>query len=236
MEYKILCFSYAGGSKYSFSAMEKAKPENVKLITYDYPGRGQRLNEKLVKEIDELVEDMYHQIEPELYAPYLIYGHSMGGLVAYKLVILIRSKGHRLPETVFITGCNAPSAWEKKKLLHNLPYNELITELKEMGGIPTTILNDKDSMQFFEPILRADFSVVASALYQEIEPIAVPFKIIIGTEENIMEEDALKWQKETTIPLHFDKLKGGHFFIFDHSEKIMSDLVNCFQNLKLTIQ
>ncbi len=204
-------------------------PAHIELVTTDYPGRGSRMAEGLLKDVNELVTDMYQQIKHHIDAPYMIYGHSMGGLVAYKMLQLLRTEGKKLPDNVLITGCRAPSSWDKRKRLHDLPYDELVKELTVMGGVPQEILKDKDSMLFFEPIMRADFSVVASHIYQKTAPFSIPFKIITGTQEEISQEDALKWQEETTIPLSYERLEGGHFFIFDHPQKIAEVITACFQ-------
>lgn len=231
-KYKVLCFSFAGGNQYSFDTFKKIAPDNITFITTDYPGRGTRIGENLLCEVNDLVEDMYQQIDNEIDSPYIIYGHSMGGLISYLLVLKLRSKGKKLPESIFITGCRAPSTWDKMKRLKNLNYEEFIMELKMLGGIPHEILNDKDSMLFFEPILRADFSIVATSEYKKVEPLSIPIKIITGTKEDISQEDALKWQEETTFPLSYNRLEGGHFFIFDHPEKILEEMSECFQNRK----
>ena len=231
-QFKVIGFSFAGGSQYSFHALKKHLPIYIDFITTDYPGRGARMHEPLLKDLNSITTDMYHQIKEKINAPYFLYGHSMGGLVAYKLALLIRLKGARMPEGVFITGCQAPSAWNNKKNLHDLPYPEFITELKKMNGIPDKILEDEDTMRFFEPILRADFSVVASHVYQPHEPLPVAFKVITGTHEDISVEEGMKWQQETTVPLRFKRFEGGHFFIFDQPEKIAGEIEEWHQEWK----
>lgn len=222
---KIICFSFAGGSTYSFNPLKKYIGPQFELITIDYPGRGLRMNEALVKDIGSLVNDMYLRLLPHISVdPYVIYGHSMGGIVSYHLAMRLRKMGNPLPAGILITGCRAPSTWDSKEPLHNLPYPELKIELEKMGGIPSEILEDNDSMRFFEPILRADFSVVDSHVYEEHEPLPIRFKILSGTEEDISEEHAMRWQRETIYPLYFKQLTGGHFFIFDHPELIVREM------------
>jgi surfactin synthase thioesterase subunit len=225
---KVICFSFAGGSSYSFNPLKKYIAPQLELVTIDYPGRGSRMNEALVKNIGPLVNDMYLRILPHIADPYVMYGHSMGGIVSYHLAMLLRKMGKRLPAGILITGCRAPSTWDSKEPLHDLPYPELKIELKKMGGIPPEILEDNDTMRFFEPILRADFSVVDSHVYEEHSPLPIPFKILTGMEEDISEDHAMKWQAESIYPLYFKQLSGGHFFIFDHPELIVHEMRNCF--------
>lgn len=224
LKYNILCFSFAGGSRYSFHSLKQFCPKDFELIPLDYPGRGLRSSEPLLRNIDDIVADMYHQIAPFIRKPYMIYGHSMGGLVAYKMALFLKSRNERTPDCMLITGCRAPSTWDQKKGLHDLHFDELIIELRNMGGIPEEILQDRDSMMFFEPILRADFSVVESFKYEIGEALDVPIKVITGLNEDITEEEALRWQDVTSVPLECKRFEGGHFFILDCPDKIANEM------------
>lgn len=227
--YKIICFSFAGGSKYSFHAIKSLLPDHLEMVVLEYPGRGTLMTAPLLKDVDQLVDVLLEQMRPHLASPYLIYGHSMGGLIAWKMALKLRQELLRLPDGLFLTGCRAPSTWENKKPLHNLPYDELVVELKTMGGIPKEVLEDDDTMRFFEPILRADFEVVASYEYEEEAALPIPFKVMVGTEEELELDEAKAWQQESSLPLDFQALSGGHFFIFDHAKRMIEEFEACRQ-------
>ncbi|WGH74195.1 hypothetical protein P8625_08680 [Tenacibaculum tangerinum] len=52
---KIIAFPFAGGNSQSYN---KLFHKNEKFTALCYPGRGGRIREKLLLEVDELVEDM----------------------------------------------------------------------------------------------------------------------------------------------------------------------------------
>src|SRR5215213_3277321 len=86
---KIYCFClpFAGGSRYSYRNYEETGSSFLQIIPLEYPGRGARIKEPLVSNIDFLVQDLYRQIEGLAGSrKYIIYGHSMGGLLACLLV------------------------------------------------------------------------------------------------------------------------------------------------------
>lgn len=224
-KYKIFCFPFAGGSRYSFNLYKRNLPENIELISLDYPGRGMRVQEPLIKNIYTLVDHMYEEIKGQLDGPYMIYGHSMGALIAFLVTHKILENQREMPERLFITGCRSPLTWYKGKRLFDLPYEEFVEELKLMGGVPTQLLADKDSMGFFEPILRADFEVVSSFKYKQKIPLEIPLSVIIGTDEEVSDEDALAWQRETRQPLEFQRLSGDHFFIFEQAQAVMKEMM-----------
>ncbi|MFP3802494.1 thioesterase II family protein, partial [Paraburkholderia sp. SIMBA_027] len=74
---KIIALVFAGGNKYSFTKLSKGITDFVVL---EYPGRGSRFNEKLITNIDTLVEDLLPKVIEEIRncQEYVIYGHSMG--------------------------------------------------------------------------------------------------------------------------------------------------------------
>ena len=194
MSINLICLPFAGGSKYSYNIYNKYKPPFVKLIGVDYPGHGARLQEELLTDIHSIVDDVYEQIKKNLHAPYAIYGHSMGALVGYLTVRKLVEEQQPLPVHLFFTGCGSPSIKDKKGPRHLLSSDKLIEELKSMGGIPIEILNDSDSMRFFEPKLRADFQAVYLYKYNKFTKLSMPINVLTGFQEVITVEEALKWQ------------------------------------------
>jgi surfactin synthase thioesterase subunit len=220
---KLLSFTFAGGNKYSYRLLREKAPSFLNVITIEYPGRGARIKEKLISDIHVLVDDLYQQVKDAVDTEeYAIYGHSLGGLVAYLLTLKILKNNHRPPEHLFITGTTGPSApsrLEKKR--HLLPQNEFIEEVKDLGGMPDEILESEDMLRFLEPILRNDFKVSETYIYEDHAPLDIPITVITGTEEDMEKEDILLWQKESIEDVDFKQMPGGHFFILNHLHEIL---------------
>jgi surfactin synthase thioesterase subunit len=222
---KISCFClpFAGGNRYSYRNYEEVAPSFLRIIPLELPGRGARMKEPLLSDIDSLVHDLYRQIEGFVGSgKYVIYGHSMGGLLACLLARYIRSKNHPLPLHIFITGTpgpSAPSRREKKR--HLLNRDDLVAELKELDGMPDGFWEDKELVKFLEPVFRADLKAVENYIYEEAEPLNIPLTVITGTEEHLIKEEIGLWQKETDHPVEFTEMPGGHFFIFKNSYNIL---------------
>ncbi|KIO74897.1 hypothetical protein TH53_23730 [Pedobacter lusitanus] len=221
MEINLFCFPFAGGSKYSYQEYLKYTNNCVKIISVEYPGRGTRIRESLLKDIEDIVEDVYSKIKDELSQPYAFYGHSMGSIIAYLLTKKIIENGDSLPVHLFLTGRGGPSAIFSDSPKYLLPENEFITELNKMGGSSDEVLNNKELMSFFEPIIRADFQALETYRYKETLPFDIPVSVMIGQEENIVFGDAQTWQKETTKEIDIKVFPGNHFFINDYPAEIM---------------
>lgn len=174
--------------------------------------------------MDDIVADVWKQIRKDLFRPYAFYGHSMGTLVGFLVTKKIIQEKYPLPKHLFFTGCGGPSFQEMKRNTHLLPRDAFIQKLKKMGGSPTEILENNDLMDFFEPIIRADFEAMENYTYQKTDAFDIPITCMIGADEDTTYDHALTWQAETTVPLKILTFPGDHFFIFDHTEKIIETI------------
>src|SRR5260221_869243 len=215
----LVCLSFAGGNKYSYRYLNEKAPSFLNIITLEYPGRGTRLYGPLISSMDQRVEDLYKQVKPvsERGERYAIYGQSLGGLTAYALTQKLLKNHHRLPERIFITGTTGPSSSSRSEKRRSLmPREEFIKEIKELGGMPEEILKSEEMLNFLEPILRNDFSLSETYAYEANAPLDIPLTVITGSDEDMEREDILLWQKESSQPVDFKELPGGHFFIMEH--------------------
>lgn len=221
MEINLFCFPFAGGSKYSYHKYLRYTNDIVKIVPLEYPGRGARIDEDLLKNIEEIVEDVYSNIKNKINQPYAFYGHSMGAAIAYLLTKKIIDDDFSPPLHLFLTGRGGPSSNFSDPPKYLLPKKEFIRELMKMGGSPDEVLNSKEVMSFFEPIIRADFQALETYKYKETLPFDIPISVMIGREENIVLGDAQSWQKETSREVEIKLFPGNHFFINDYPFEIM---------------
>tara|TARA_Y100001968_G_C19347110_1_gene712669 strand:- start:246 stop:944 length:699 start_codon:yes stop_codon:yes gene_type:complete len=214
---RLFCLPFAGGNSHAYRDWAKHLGADIEVDAVELPGRGRRSGEPLLLSMDALVDDALQQMRPRLEAPYAIYGHSMGACLAYLLTHAIGDADLPVPLHLFCSGRNAPSVTGEDRGRHLLPRDDFIRELREMGGCPDAILNDHDLMDYFLPILRADFQAHASYAYQPRPPLGVALTAMMGTEDRETERAAVvEWQRETQHALDLVEYPGGHFFINDH--------------------
>jgi len=220
----VIFIPFAGGSQYSFSGFAApAKRYGIGIHVVEYPGRGARFNQPFIKnDIDTLVEDVFNQLAEKLVPPYVIFGHSMGALIGYLLTQKIARRQLPLPSHLFCSGCSAPSVNNDEPAKHLLGKEQFIAKLREYGGCPDEVLASDELLDFFEPILRADFEVINSYKYRGADPLEVPITVMIGSLDKVSQEDAEKWQEETKHTIQLIEFEGNHFFIFGNEEKLMS--------------
>jgi surfactin synthase thioesterase subunit len=217
---KLFCIPFSGGNAYSYSEFKKYLPANIEFHNLELPGRGKRILEPLLYTIDAMTEDLFKQIENNIDESYVIFGHSLGALLGISLCRYIAGKGLKLPLMLFLSGQTAPSLIKPDKK-HILPDDQFVDMLREMEGTPEELLADKSFLQFFLPIVRADFQSISDYYYTSRSfPLNVPITIMLGNEEKISDDDAAKWQLETDNLVTVHHFEGGHFFITEQTEKI----------------
>ena len=231
---KIIAFHYGGGNKYSFRPLERLLPEGYQWTTVELPGRGNRIREELLDDVNEMVENIYGEVVNQVQnSEYIVYGHSMGTLIGFELVRKLAANKQILPRLLFFTGRGAPSI-EKEKKISGYEKERFWQEIREIGGLPEEIFEQKDLMDFFEPILRKDFQSLEDYRYVPLAaPLAIPIFVRVGAQEDIKDENIEAWQKETVLPLNVSKLPGNHFFIFNHPQVIVNQMIEAHKAVKL---
>ena len=147
------------------------------------PGRENRAGTRAVSDSKRLAEMIAGQMSLYLDKPYLIYGHSMGGLLAYEALKELESAGHALPNTAFIGAHRAPHLPPRRSSVIDLNDQDFIQAISSFGGFEKEVLDSQELIQFILPTLRADFSVCDGYDYHPSEPLDCPLVVFSGTDD-----------------------------------------------------
>jgi len=77
------------------------------VLAINPPGRGARLREPAITSMAAMVEGVTGALAPYLDLPFLLFGHSVGALVAFEAARALEAQGHR-PLHVLLSGCAGP--------------------------------------------------------------------------------------------------------------------------------
>lgn len=221
---KLFCLPYAGGSSSIYSRWNKRLGDIIEVQSIELSGRGRRYNDPLYDSVGQTVDDIYRMIEPDIAtAPdYAIFGHSLGGLLAYELIHKIKSERKPCPIHAFFSGSKAPNVWVKDEKTYDLPDQEFKQKVFEMGGTPREILESQELLELFLPILRADFKINETYEYAEkTERIDCGITVISGKKEDVKLHELTEWRKHTEGECKFFVLDGDHFFINTHTDDVL---------------
>lgn len=216
---KIFAFPFAGGNKYSFDPIRKRLPEYLTMEVVEYSGRGTRVAEPLFTELSRHVEEALRFVSAGASeGPFLFYGHSMGGIVAFLTARRLLERHARLPSRLLVTGCAGPRQF-KRENISTLPSEAFWEKINSYGGLQEEILQEEVLKTFLEPILRADFESIEGFVYPEGDTrLPVPIDVWYGSTEEVTEAEIEAWRQESSQAVTITELSGNHFFIFEHPD------------------
>ncbi|WP_218011789.1 thioesterase II family protein [Bacillus cereus] len=228
----LFCLPYAGGSERIYANWQKYLDSSIELHAIELSGRGKRFNEPLYSSLDEAIEDIYSQIKPYLYKPFIFFGHSMGSLLAYELAYKVKQLNGVNPLHIFLSGGKTPQGYSNEnKEIHLFPDEKFKNEIKQMGGTPQEILDNPELLDIFIPILKSDFKIIENYIFSNNNfKFDCNITVLHGREDDILEEEILRWKLYTKNNCNIVPFEGGHFFINEFAESIVKLINQEIQN------
>ncbi len=223
---RLFCFSCAGGGASSYRHWNDALPASIEVCPIQLPGRETRADEPLLTDLLEMVEEIGIGLEGLLDLPFALFGHSLGGLLAFEVARDLRKHGHQ-PNHLFIAGTPAPHLPRRTPPIHQLPEADLIKHIRGLDGTPEAILERDWLLQLHLPILRADMTCLETYIYGRESLLNIPITTFAGIDDpQVRPEQLRSWSKESNLTLAHFELPGGHFFIQDTLTSLTSHIAS----------
>lgn len=220
---KLLCLPFAGGYASIYLAWNQFIDPAIEVMPIELAGRGTRLREPLYKDLKAAVNDIYRQIKKDLDAgPYAIFGHSLGGLLAYELYYKIRFHGHRTPYALFLSAENPPHC-KRNNYKHLMSKEELKQQLMEMGGTSTDLFRDEELFDMFLPVFYSDFKM-AEVYEHKVRKQTIDCELVIlsGNDDDVAPlAKMMEWQTYGHKGFQAYEFHGKHLFINDQPDAIV---------------
>lgn len=221
---RLFCFPFAGGGASAYRNWLRESSHDLEIIAMQLPGRENRMGEAPLKSMDRIVAGAVQDIIKLADRPFSFFGHSLGARVAFECTRRLRELNHPLPDHLFVSGSRSPEIPEPNPL-HHLDDSSFVEELKRFSGTPQVIIENRELMDLFLPILRADFTVDETYRYVDAPPLTVPVTAFCGTDDDeatILEMEG--WGRHTSGPFKVRVVAGGHFFVLEAWEEVLSDI------------
>jgi medium-chain acyl-[acyl-carrier-protein] hydrolase len=228
---RVFCFHYAGGNASAFREWYKDMPEEIEIVAVQLPGREKRFTEPLLSSSNVIIDCLSKDIVSLLDKPYVVYGHSVGALLAFELVQSLRDSNCRLPNFIVVSSSPAPQLKFNRNAISNLPDNEFLERLKAYNGLPDSLTNNNELLSVFMPMLRADLTVFETYTYREQPPLKCPIIALGGIYDPIVSKhDLAAWYNQTTSLFTLNFFEGDHFFIKNKNNNFLTFLGELFRN------
>ena len=215
----LVCLPHAGGASGAFRHWQR-DTGGLDIIGVELPGRAARFAEAPVARMDPLARDIAAQLSA-LDRDYALFGHSLGGLLAFEVARRIRDAAGRPPLALFVAGCLAPDA-PAPPPVHDLPRDRLLAWLEDMGGLDPEIASLPDLIEILLPALRADLAVYDTYRHRPAPPLEWPIHVLAGlSDPAVGHADLEAWQAHTTGAFTIHALPGDHFFIHRATAQVL---------------
>ena len=219
---RLFCFPFAGGDVIDFRDWCNDCPDDVELFAVQLPGRGLRFQERPVTNMEVLVKSLGMAILSQIDRPYIFFGHSLGGRIAFALAEWIKKFRAPAPSLLAVSASLAPGA--RAPNVSNLSDSAFCLYLEGLGGISREALINRELMDLVIPRVRADF-ILHDSLAPDPVLLDCPILACGGHDDSdVTETDLDRWRYVTSGPFARRMFPGGHFYLQKERAELMSVL------------
>ena len=250
---RLFCFPYAGGGLVSFRAWAQLFDDTVEVVAVEAPGRGTRINEPAVDDLDTFVERLLPEMAGWLDRPSAFFGHCLGGLTMFATLCALPEASSRFIKHAFACGVRPPHLLKRKgEFEDNLVYDmmlqgefdvrlplyaqadEIFVDIIRQFDTPAAnrMLEIPRLRKLLLPTIRAEFGMAYNYQYQPVEPFSFPISSFVGDADPwVSEDDSAGWREFTRGGFSNHVRKGSHFLMAEDGGYILATINNEFVNL-----
>ncbi len=223
---RLVCFPHAGGNAAAYHRWGDLITREVEVWAIELPGHGSRFSEPSLLSLDSAVKAICRELKVAGLdrLPFALFGHSMGGLLAFEVA---REFGN-LPNLkhLFVSGTHAPHLRSDDPPIHALPAKDFLAEMVgRYDGIPEEILREKDLLELILPALRADMRMIECHKHQASLPLSCPLTIMMGNDdESVTPEEIEEWKIQTSGAFAKLVFPGRHFYLQSKGAEVLAAL------------
>lgn len=214
--HRMYCYPYAGGSPGEFLRWEARLPD-LEIIGILPPGRGRRLDEAPFTSATDLVDALIR--EADFAPPFLLFGHSLGALLAYETARALRDAGRAAPAALIVSAHRPPDVPHVDPPIHDLPDAELRAVVAQRyPAPPDELAEDPGLLAQLYQTLRSDLAVFETYRHPKAAPLSCPILVISGVADHWSAADLAGWARRTTAGCSVHLVDGDHFYLPDHPD------------------
>lgn len=225
--HRLFCFPFAGSGASTFAPWSSVlQKHDIQIMPIQLPGRENRYTEKYDGNIVNLAQKAAEGIKDYLDRPFSVFGHSMGGCLAYEFVKYLETVMKVKPSGMYVSCTVAPKVivpcifGDIDRSNTDISEDVLLQLINRFNGMDVNLLDIKEYYDYFVPILKRDFMLIGNYVPSHNEMISSTIHVLWGNEDPDMVEEYINPWKEYSDTVKYKKMEGGHFYIKEKVDEV----------------
>jgi len=227
----LLCLPYAGGDASAFRNWPTQLSAKARVGCAELPGRGDFFGLGSLVSIADQVEWLLPEVR-QIRTPWVVFGYSMGALLAFELAHALRAEGSRTPDLLMLAAHAPPGLKSRARPIHALRDEDFVERLKSFEGMAPEVCANSELLELLLPRLRSDIEACEKYVPAPREPLDMPLVIYGGVADAEVPAAAmLQWAPLSRARFDCVLLPGGHFFLQSSFDALIRDVRLRLQSL-----
>ncbi|MEU6679779.1 alpha/beta fold hydrolase [Streptomyces sp. NPDC046925] len=218
----LLCVPFAGAGPSFFHPWQELAGDRWRVTAVELPGRERRILETPFRNVVEAAKSSVDDVVADLGegTRAVLFGHSLGAVLAYELVHLLSTRGIHV-ERLVVSG--SPGPWtQRERRAAGLPDDEFLARVEEFAGFRHEALDHPEMRELILPTLQADCEMHESYVPSTDEPVSVPICSLRGSVDGLVTaEEAQQWRDATTAEFSYAEFEGDHMYLVDSGRQVL---------------
>jgi surfactin synthase thioesterase subunit len=209
---RMMCVPYAGAGAGVYRGWQRASSALLDVIPVQLPGREEEFTAPFHRTVREAAEDVAGRVARGSGGhPFVLFGHSLGAVLAYEATRSLWSTGGPLPRHLVVSGSVSPRRRRTRRLSED--PEQAVTQLSDLTG-QVEAFADPELRGLLLPALRADIGMLDGYHPQPGRPLPIPLTAIRGADDaSVPVTDWQDWAAYTSAAFRTVELPGGHMYL-----------------------
>jgi acyl transferase domain-containing protein/surfactin synthase thioesterase subunit/acyl carrier protein len=222
---RLFCIPYNGGSVSSFHAWCEHAPPWLEVHAAALAGQMDRRDEPAARDLSEWARSLADALAPLADRQYAVYGHSLGGLVAFELARELRRRGVPEPSHLFVGAVQAPHMADPFPATDRLTDFETLARLGMLDAL-APLLADKQLVDDLRPTVQHGIALLKAYRMAPEPPLRAAVVAMGGARDAVVLESHLNgWSEHANGGFAKILFEGGHLFHEDDPARVVGAIV-----------
>lgn len=218
----LLCVPFAGAGPSFFHPWRDLSAGRWRVTSVELPGRERRILEEPYRNVCEAAKGSVDAIVADLGegSRTVLFGHSLGAVLAYELVHLLGARGVHV-ERLVVSG--SPGPWtQRERRASGLEDEEFLARVEEFAGFRHEALDHPEMRELILPVLQADCEMHENYVPSTDAPVSVPITSLRGDADGLVTaEEARQWRSATAASFGYAEFPGDHMYLVDAGREVL---------------